>query len=274
MSDWRSDAWGLWGMLGREFKQWVRLHARSRTLKPMNAFGARSHVFMHVGKTGGTSIQRHVLELHARGAKVPTMLQHKWTLPMVLIRYPKARIALTLRDPLERIVSGFSDRLRQSWPNSTIRWTNEEAIAFTYFDDVETFLRACISENPARQAAARYAAEAIRHVRRGYAFHFIRPQLVHDNAHRFYCIGHVGELDRFVVEMLAPLGVDPAQFDIALGRHNAGMQDAAEVLSGFSAREIGALKAFFAEEYEVYDALRAVASHLTGASRLAMPAAN
>jgi len=90
---------------------------------------------------------------------------------MARLRYPQARIIVVLRDPLERIISGFNFRLREGRPQGH-PWTANEAIAFGHFGDAESFLDALCSDAPRHISALGFCFRNINHLRRGYKFHF------------------------------------------------------------------------------------------------------
>ena len=212
---------------------------------------------MHVGKTGGTSITKAIADAHAAGAHVPLVLNHKWTMPMARVRYPTAKLAVVLRDPLERIVSGFNDRLRQSSDEGPIVWTSDEAAAFGFFASSDEFLKAILTGNSRSRSAVRFAMGAVRHLRRGYVHHFVSPDYVRANAHRFYCIGDIARLPAFFDRLLRPLNPGGGNYAAYLARHNSA-QDGGSGLQGFEARDLQVLRAFFAAEYAIHDGLRAL----------------
>lgn len=148
-----------------------RTLVRAYSHKPKNKFGDPEYVFMHVGKTGGTSVNSFFHDCHKEGLRVPIVLNHNWSYQMAKIRYPNAKIIVVLRDPLERIVSGFNFRLREGRPNGH-PWSDSEAIAFSHFRTADDFLAALYSDNPREISAAAFCFRNINHLRRGYRFHF------------------------------------------------------------------------------------------------------
>lgn len=90
---------------------------------------------------------------------------------MAKARYPKAKIIVVLRDPLERTISGFNSRLREGHPLGH-PWKNEEAIAFSHFKSVDMFTDALSSDEPYKISAARFCFRNINHLRRGYRHAF------------------------------------------------------------------------------------------------------
>lgn len=151
----------------KRFRTLVRAYSH----KPKNRFGDPEYVFMHVGKTGGTSINAFFRDCHNAGLRVPIVLNHNWSFQMARMRYPKAKIIVVLRDPLERIVSGFNFRLREGRPQGH-PWSNSEAIAFSHFRNATSFLDALCSDEPQDISALGFCFRNINHLRRGYRYHF------------------------------------------------------------------------------------------------------
>lgn len=160
-----------------DFTQFRTPESRFRTVlrayshKPKNRFGDPEYVFMHVGKTGGTSINAFFRDCHNASLRVPIVLNHNWNFKMARLRYPKAKIVVVLRDPLERIISGFNFRLREGRPEGH-PWRDSEAIAYGHFNSAEKFLLSLGSDEPYDLSAIRYCFRKINHLRRGYCFHF------------------------------------------------------------------------------------------------------
>lgn len=148
-----------------------RTLVRAYTHKPKNKFGDPNYVFMHVGKTGGTSVNRFFHDCHRAGLRVPIVLNHNWSFQMARTRYPGAKIIVVLRDPLERIVSGFNFRLREGRPKGH-PWSDSEAIAFSHFRTAKEFLTGLHSDDARELSAAAFCFRNINHLRRGYRYHF------------------------------------------------------------------------------------------------------
>ena len=134
--------------------------------------GNFNYAFLHVGKTGGSGIAKLSRTLIDSGYRPPIKFNHAWKMREIIRVYPKLRLAVVLRDPLERIVSGFNSRLRQGLPYRRIPWRKGEEKAFSFFPNVCDFLRSLISEDEKSKSAAMFAINNISHLRRGYVYHF------------------------------------------------------------------------------------------------------
>ena len=72
--------------------------------------------FLHLPKTGGSGIVSLGRKLVKDGQPFPVCFSHVWSFADVRERYPKMRVTVVVRDPLERAISGFNSRLRQGRP--------------------------------------------------------------------------------------------------------------------------------------------------------------
>jgi len=102
-------------------------------MKPKHKFGSKEFGFLHVAKTGGSSLDEFFRLLDEQGKPTPTVFSHMWTAEQVFIKHKNIQLAIILRDPLIRIISGFNSRLRMGRPLRNLNWTTDEAIAFCTF---------------------------------------------------------------------------------------------------------------------------------------------
>lgn len=209
-------------------------------------------VFMHIGKTAGTTVKT-VAQSTGRTGGVGLIVEgHTSTLEFLVEKFPNAKISVIMRDPLERIISGFNSRLRQGRPVYDRIWSAKEAAAFSLFKDVESFLRACISTSDADISAARFACSAIKHIKNGYARCFGDASTVSSQIGRFYCIGHITNMRDTLAGIFAPFGVDPGVYETVAPQH-ASRLPASDILDRFNQDEMIALRSYFGAEYSIYN---------------------
>ena len=214
--------------------------------------------FLHIGKNAGSTIGDFLLTLSRHGHRTPVVLGHDWTVQDVARRYPGMKISFVIRDPLDRIISGFNSRLRQGRPRNQNLWQPDEAIAFAHFHRIEDFFAACMSDDEYQQSAARFARHHVQHVRDGYVHHFGSVEALRQNRHRIHCVGTVDGLDGFLTRLLAPVGVDyPSVRSLLADQHRAAIRSAA-LLERFSDAEMTRLRSFFADEYAIYEELKSM----------------
>ena len=104
---------------------------------------SKSLIFLHVGKTAGTSLRTFVWKSNIpftynvkfpNHGQIPSYINSK---PIYLI---------SLRDPLERLQSGFDSRLRQGRPAYNNPWSNDEKIFFSKFYSFKIFVKECLNK--------------------------------------------------------------------------------------------------------------------------------
>lgn len=139
--------------------------------------------FLHIGKTGGTSLKKMVKQHDVRrtgdGRRL-VMHSHAMSLPDVLGRHRKNTAAFFLRDPVARFVSGFNSRLREGAPITYIPWKPLEVIAFENFKTPNDLAEALSATRPLNQDRA-FSAMA---------------SMVHSRMHFTYWLRDVDYLDR------------------------------------------------------------------------------
>lgn len=215
---------------------------------------AGTRAFLHIGKTGGSGVSDLIRDLRAQGYDTPGRLGHQTTLETVCRKYPRAKISIIVRDPLERMISGFNSRLRQGRPRNSNIWTSDEATSFAIFRDAESFLRALISDDEFQRSASAFARASIVHVARGYVFHFRSVEFVAANRNRFYHVGHIDDMRGALVGIFEP--IPAAKLDEFYEMTHVSTVKPSSVLNLFSEDELRRLHETLAEEYAIYNYLR------------------
>lgn len=117
--------------------------------------------FLHIGKTGGTTVKEAILSLDCR--------QYFFVLHghnVALNHLPQnARFFFSLRDPVDRFVSGFNDRLRESRPRYNHKHSVAEKEAFELFPSALHLAEALTATHPNHRAALG-AMRSVGHIRR------------------------------------------------------------------------------------------------------------
>ena len=118
------------------------------------------------------------------------------------------RVALILRDPLERTISGFNSRLRQGRPTYTSLWKPAEAVAFAHFPDVRRYLDALIADDDWSLSACAYARRHVTHLRWNYRYYFRSAEAVRRaTPTHIVLVGRIEETDAFIDALLAEAGI-------------------------------------------------------------------
>lgn len=121
--------------------------------------------FLHIGKTGGTALG-HVLREYSQTENYE-IASHFHDISLEDIPVGEG-VFFCLRDPLSRFVSSFYSRQRKGQPRYNFEWSDEEKIAFSAFETVDSLGIALASKHGEHYDAAVHALTNIYHVRSSY----------------------------------------------------------------------------------------------------------
>ncbi len=167
--------------------------------------------FIHIGKTGGTFVKQVIR--HNQGAATGIILPgHTPLAELEATHTPELRFCFVFRDPVARFVSGFYSRLRMGRPLRKVKWSTQEAVAFSFFPTANSLAEALSSPDDRLKSAAIFAMSAIRHVHRGYVFHF-GPQIdfTVNALERLQVCVDLEHLDQYLPAFLDKIGVANGQ---------------------------------------------------------------
>ncbi len=224
--------------------------------------------FIHVGKTGGTAVKKVARKYYnVKRSKAPQtvtgslVLHNHISLSEAERRFgPAGKIAFTFRDPTERFTSGFYCRLRMGHPQHTSRWDASEAAAFSHFEDANDLAECLSSQHHAKRSAAFFAMDAIRHLRRGYAFHFgDRVNFILDQAPRVAACIDTKNLTRNGSAFMQRLGFENLDENTFLSSANSTTHS--KHLSELALKN---LREYWSDEYAYYDTFKAIEAELSG----------
>mmetsp|Transcript_37789 Transcript_37789/g.87472 ORF Transcript_37789/g.87472 Transcript_37789/m.87472 type:complete len:300 (-) Transcript_37789:7-906(-) len=150
------------------------LKARLRPVVTPSQLPCKRFFFVHVPKTGGTSVYDWI---ETNGL---SCLFANWTKGHFPIQahFENGRPAdgscfvTFVRDPVERWASGFLSRQRKGCPAYCSSWSAGEEEVFNNFESPSSLAEAMTSSNETRQALALKAPDAVFHLRSGFAFSF------------------------------------------------------------------------------------------------------
>ena len=221
-------------------------------------FNNRKFGFLHIGKTSGVSLLSFFTKLNDQNNKnVPTWFPHEWKLRDIIKYHPNIKISLILRDPVERIISGFyslQDR-------KGAVWKYDEALCHSFFIDVEDYLRALVQEdNILEKNKAEYVTVTNRHIRRGYKFYFESVEFINKNIDKFYYIGSLNEMEKSVEGIMQ----HPPNFDQLFARDYRHLHKLkysirlSEMKKEFREK----INNYFKLEYEIYNHLNKISKKI------------
>ena len=147
---------------------------------------------LHVGKTGGTSLN-HVLVEHASAARLRLIFGgHQLRVADVPVG---EFFMFVVRDPLTRFVSAFNSRLREGRPRYHYPWRDEERVAFEEFKTPDQLATTLSSKDRSERARAKQAMNAIGHVNTHYTYWFGKESAFRKRLSDVFFIGFQEQLD-------------------------------------------------------------------------------
>jgi hypothetical protein len=208
--------------------------------------------YIHIGKTGGTSVQKNLLQSngkkaisnHIKSLKKPyrlVFLNH-WPSHFKILKSKDINIACFVRDPVDRLESAFyyeqNHWLRGESP------PNKNLLKFQNFTD---FALALIdSENSQNQIAFDSYQNAF-HLSKGYTFYFSSKTFLKERNINFKFVGEIqtfeSDIKKFAILLNMKLGPLSQKHNINSSKPST------ELTQGIRAR----LKVFLQKEYDIYD---------------------
>ena len=217
------------------------------------------YAYIHIGKTGGTSIANISQKAVEVGYDVPKKLGHDVRLATAAKTFPNAAFSFTIRDPIARMISAFDSRLRQSRPSYTALWKPEEAISYLWFPTSFDFFTALLASDERQKSAGLFAKHHLGHIRRGYEFHFESIEKLRELENRIY---YVGQLESGVTSQAGYFkGLSiPSTFVEQFNTHkHSGGSSTADMISKLPDDMLADLRNYFRVEYEIYEDLKRIA---------------
>jgi Rad3-related DNA helicase len=157
---------------------------------------------LHIGRTGGTALN-HALSPYAR--RLGAMFHgHDQTLPKIKLG---DSVVFLVRDPVDRFVSGFNNRLRKGRPRRLLEWTRAEAHAFARFKTPNALAEALSADDAAVSAAASAAMNDILHTGRRLSFWLDSPAYLRQRAGDVLFVSATHTLDEDFPQLLRVLGL-------------------------------------------------------------------
>jgi hypothetical protein len=163
----------------------------------------RHHLhFLHIGRTGGTALN-HALSPYGR--RLGAIFHgHDQTLQKIK---PGDSVVFLVRDPVDRFVSGFNNRLRKGRPRRLLEWTRAEAHAFARFKTPNALAEALSAEDAAEVAAATAAMNDISHTGRRLSFWLDSPAYLRQRTGDVIFVSATHTLDEDFPQLLRVLGL-------------------------------------------------------------------
>jgi hypothetical protein len=158
--------------------------------------------FLHIGRTGGTALN-FALSPYARRLGA-TFHGHDQTLQKVR---PGETAVVLVRDPVDRFVSGFNNRLRKGRPRRLLEWSRAEADAFRRFKTPNALAEALSAEDDKVRGHAAEAMNGISHTGRRLSYWLDSPAYLRQRAADLIFVGATDTLDEDFPRLLRVLGL-------------------------------------------------------------------
>lgn len=211
--------------------------------------------FLHIPKTGGTSMVALGNKLVNDGYSFPVNFGHSWNIEEIHDNFPKMKIAVMLRDPLERIISGFNSRLRQGRPSYNAVWTPQEAAAFAILPSAKHLLDAILHEDDYSISAVAYAFKHILHLKWNYCYYFKNTDVLKNHISMIHLIGHMADFDKFVLDSARSCDAPESLVVKLYARKHISTDPTSSVLDQYSDDEICRMRQRLSKEYAIYHEL-------------------
>lgn len=205
---------------------------------------------LHIGKTGGSFLRSVLRHNEARWQAPLHLLGHGATARSTARRFGETRkLAFVVRNPIDRFVSAFYSRQRQGRPTYNSQWTAEEAAAFLWFNSAEALALALASDEARMTSAASFAFDAIQHLKGDLRFHLGGvEQLLAERDNIAVCVD-LAHLNAQLPTIMDRLGVPQYEMPAKPKTHAAPSR-----LPALSVEAEQALRSYWAEEFEIYEA--------------------
>ena len=244
-------------VLGKSKTEKIKQIFRSRRVVRKTKNGRTlDHGFLHIPKTGGSAFSNFSREMVMAGYIMPVKFGHVWTLSSIAKSFPDTKISFMIRDPLERTVSAFNSRLRQGRPRFNRSWSQDEAIAFSLFSDVNAFLGALISKEEHDISAVHFTFRSVRHLDFNYRRYFENAKNIEQHRSSLHLVGEVENSLRFWERISGQMDIPPETAAKNFRREHVARSSSHDVLARFSGAQIEAMKTALKKEYIIYNTLK------------------
>ncbi len=222
-----------------------------------------THGFLHIPKTGGTSVMAFLEKVSPSVSRLPVPLFHTWTLDLIAEYFPAMQLSFVIRDPLQRLISGYHSRLRMGRPEYEVPWTPREAAAFSLYPSVDAFLNGLLDDSEFHQSATNFVMQALSTLRWNYRYYFGSIDQLKRYSNMFFVVADVSNVkqliqvwfDQGVVQSSEESGLDSSALVARYAVNHRSGRSVGTVLELFDMEQIERMKLRLSDEYLFYDEL-------------------
>jgi len=208
--------------------------------------------YIHIGKTGGTSVQQNLLQSrgkkaishHLKSLKKPyrlVFLDH-WPSHFKILKSKDINIACFVRDPIERLESAFYYEQKHWLRGESL--PNKNLLKFQNFTD---FVLALVDSENSQNQIALDCYQNVLHLSKGYEFYFSSKTFLKERNINFKFVGELetfeSDIKKFAIFLKMKLGQLIQKHNVNSSKPSTGLT------SGIAAR----LRFFMQKEYDIYD---------------------
>jgi hypothetical protein len=216
-------------------------------------------LFLHVGKTGGSYV-KSVLGLGNIGKKASTKSApvlyagHNFNLRKALKKFPKRKIAFSVRHPVSLFVSGFNSRLRKGQPRYDVEWNRMEQLAFATFETPNALAEALSADNQQLRTCAEFSMLGIGHVKDCLKFYLHSPLALEASMHRIAYIFRQEHLDEDLRGFISRSELFSSAVDLDLGlSHDKRHENPPSAPTNLSPMARANLESWYATDIAIYE---------------------
>jgi len=212
--------------------------------------------FLHIPKTTGAGLKDFFEKTAEAGFCHPVKFSHHWSVSDIVRYFPDMKISFVLRDPVQRMVSGFNSRLRMGRPRNNNVWSCGEAISFSMFQDPTSLLLGLISDDEFEKSAAIFSTKNISHLLWNYEYYFGSTEIIAKQEAHLGTIGDFERYDEFFSALCSDANLPENLIDELYEKSHVAPQESEKFIERIDETNLLKVREYFSQEYRIYNYLK------------------